>query len=498
MKISSYSNRIGGFAAINTGYIRNCYSDAKVKHDRNVAGFVFENSGEIMCSVAQKRTYGKENIGCFFVQNKGTLEGCGWLCHENKKKKEESYVDSEMIVTYKDLLEVAERLGLANVWKPIKKDDSRIELDFSPVSIGTNGTEPILVDSADQLVEISKSIAGGDANAASAHYQLKKDINLGGREWIPIGVSDTTPFKGIFDGNGHSIKNFKIKSKGFSAAGFFGYVKNAMIANLSLDCILDAAGGVLSGAMCAENNKGTIKNCRVVARAYADKICGGFVGKNSGLIEQCAFIGMVTKAIPIIWFFFPLIGLLLALLILGLILLMRRSHEPPFVQESIDINQIPIINTEPVTPPPQGTERISIVLCEEAYFNVDTGVGLIDFENPSRGTRDLLIHIVVSDAELLRVIGKTGRTATEQAALEAKGDYDPASHYTELYRSGLIQIGHALPAAKLGALPDGTTLPEGDYEMLVMIDAYDPETYEKSHVKTQFPITIHVVKSAEQ
>ena len=47
MKISSYSNRIGGFVAENTGIIRNCYSDAKVKHDRNVAGFVYENAGTI-------------------------------------------------------------------------------------------------------------------------------------------------------------------------------------------------------------------------------------------------------------------------------------------------------------------------------------------------------------------------------------------------------------------------------------------------------------------
>lgn len=497
MKISSYSNRIGGFAAINTGCIRNCYSDAKVKHDRNAAGFVFENSGEIMCSVAQKRTYGKENIGCFFVQNKGTIEGCGWLCPEKKKKKEESFVDSEMIVTYKDLLEVAERLGLANVWKPLKKDDSRVELEFSNVAVETNGAEPILVDSADQLIEISKSIASGDEAAASAHYQLAKDISLGGRKWIPVGASEATPFKGIFDGNGHSIKNFKIKAEGFSAAGFFGYVKNAKIVNLSLDCILDAAGGVVSGAMCAENHKGTIVNCRVVAKVYADKICGGFVGKNSGLIEQCAFIGKVSKAIPIILFFLPLVLLLLAFLILGIMLLMRRMSEPPFVQESIDINQIPIVNTEEITPPPQGTERISIEMNQEAYFNVDTGVGLIDFVNPTRGTRDLVIHIMVSDAELLRVAGKTGRSAAEQSALESNAEYDATKQYYELYKSGLILIGNALPAAKLSTLADGTMLPEGSYEMLVVVDAYDPETNEKASLKAQLPITIHVVKSAE-
>lgn len=36
-------------------------------------------------------------------------------------------------------------------------------------------------------------------------------------------------------------------------------------------------------------------------------------------------------------------------------------------------------------------------------------------------------------------------------------------------------------------------LPIGDYEMIVAIDAYDPETNEKSVVNAQAPITVHIV-----
>ena len=71
-----------------------------------------------------------------------------------------------------------------------------------------------------------------------------------------------------------------------AAAGFFGYIKGGKVINLTLDCVLDAAGGVLSGAMCAENAKGMLINCHVLAKVSADKICGGFVGKNEGLIER--------------------------------------------------------------------------------------------------------------------------------------------------------------------------------------------------------------------
>ncbi len=498
MKISSYSNRIGGFVSSNTGVIRNCYSDAKVKHDRNAAGFAFENLGEIVTSLAQRRTAGKENIGCFCVQNRGRIEGSGWHCPTNKikEKDSETFVDPDRIVSYDEITELSEKLSLGDAWLTPKSGDSRLELDDSLAPVDTRGKTPIIIKNESQLMQLAASIAGGDTEAADGYYQLGGDIKLGGKKWIPIGFSETVPFTGIFDGAGHRIKGFKVQSKGLAAAGFFGYIKGGTVANLSLDCVVDAAGGVLTGGMCASNEKGTITNCRVVAKIYAEKACGGFVGKNDGVIDRCAFIGKVVKAIPIILLFLPLIGLLLALLIVGLILLLNRLGDTPYQQEIIDINQIPVVDPGNYDPPPAGSERISIEMNQEAYFNVETQVGLIDFVNPKRGTKELLIRIVISDAELMRTVGRTGRSAQEQAALEAQEGYDAETSYQELYRSGLIQIGYALPGAKLGALADGTTLPVGSYDMMVVVDAYDPETHEKAVLKAQLPITIHMVKSA--
>ena len=81
----------------------------------------------------------------------------------------------------------------------------------------------------------------------------------------------------------------------------------------------------------------------------------------------------------------------------------------------------------------------------------------------------------------------------KRQALEAEEGYDPETSYQELYRSGRIRIGYGIEDIKLSALPDGTALPVGDYEMLVAIDAYDPDTHEKSVVNAQAPITVHVV-----
>lgn len=497
MKISSYSNRIGGFAAVNTGIIRNCYSDAKVKHDKNVAGFVFENTGEVYTSLAQKQANGKESIGCFYVKNKGTIAGSGYLLPSKKKKSlSDKFVDPEHLLAYEKITDLFRELNLENPWIEPKDDDSRIELDDSLVVFDTVDRDFIEIEDAKQLMEISAAIADGDTDAANACYKLTKNIKLGGKEWIPFGLSEATPFTGIFDGAGYVISGFKIKSKGLEAAGFFGHIKGASVFNLTIDCVVDARDGMLTGGMCADNDCGTIVNCRVLAKIHADKICGGFVGKNAGVIERCVFIGKLSKAVPIIFFFLPFIGLLLLLLIIAILLLMRRFGESPYVPEVIDPNQRPVVDTGTYAPPPAGSERISIEMNQEAYFNVATQVGLIDFVNPKRGTKNLVVRIQISDAELLETIGRTGRTAEEQAKLDANPNYNPEAVYQELFRSGLLEIGYALDAAKLAALPDGTTLPVGDYDMLVVVDAYDPETNEKSVMKTQLPIVIHMVESA--
>ncbi|WHY94817.1 InlB B-repeat-containing protein [Neobacillus cucumis] len=81
----------------------------------------------------------------------------------------------------------------------------------------------------------------------SGKYIIMNDIDLTeataengafyneGAGWIPIGT-DTSPFTGTFDGNGHEIigLNQSIKSDKVIYAGLFGYVKNGKILNLGM------------------------------------------------------------------------------------------------------------------------------------------------------------------------------------------------------------------------------------------------------------------------
>ena len=97
MKTASYLSRVGGFVSVNTGSIRDCYTEAKIKYENNAAGFAFENTGEVARSVSQGQTAGKENIAGFCCRNKGTITNAGWLCSAETSEKN-SYVDTRHAV----------------------------------------------------------------------------------------------------------------------------------------------------------------------------------------------------------------------------------------------------------------------------------------------------------------------------------------------------------------------------------------------------------------
>lgn len=118
------------------------------------------------------------------------------------------------------------------------------------------------ISSSTQLKQISM-----DKN-----YILMCDIDLNNATWTPLG-SSSNPYTGIFDGNGHVIKNYKITSYTASATylGLFA------------------------------SNKGTIQDLGVegftitisTLQTYTPYV-GGLVSNNSGRIQNCYAIGTIT------------------------------------------------------------------------------------------------------------------------------------------------------------------------------------------------------------
>ena len=101
---------------------------------------------------------------------------------------------------------------------------------------GTATTAPAQVDGVYQIgtgAELAWFAAKvNDGTAANANAVLTDDIDLGSKEWTPIG-NKTTPFKGSIDGQNHRIRNLSI-TQGSKYLAFIGYAEASKIQNLTV------------------------------------------------------------------------------------------------------------------------------------------------------------------------------------------------------------------------------------------------------------------------
>ncbi|WP_213995989.1 InlB B-repeat-containing protein [Tepidanaerobacter syntrophicus] len=132
------------------------------------------------------------------------------------------------------------------------KDEVTFFINFEPELRGLE----LLVNSEDP--ELKDNFSGKTVI-------LGRNIELHG-DWKPIGTGSDKPFKGTFDGNGHSISGLKIGSSAKDGAvegnyqGFFGYTQ------------------------------GTIKDLTVTGSVYGKgDYIGGIAGYSTGTIDKCSF-----------------------------------------------------------------------------------------------------------------------------------------------------------------------------------------------------------------
>lgn len=110
---------------------------------------------------------------------------------------------------------------------------------------GGSGTAaaPYQIATAQQLANMAY-LVNTQASYRTMHYELVQDIVLNtdvlnddrslknvGAAWTPIGLSTSTPFKGTFNGNNHSISGMYMHTQN-RFNGLFGYAENATIKNV--------------------------------------------------------------------------------------------------------------------------------------------------------------------------------------------------------------------------------------------------------------------------
>lgn len=148
--------------------------------------------------------------------------------------------------------------------------------------------DPYLLYTAEHL-----SILGAEPNDRDKHFKLMADIDLGNETaagFSTIGNNDG-PFTGVFDGDGHKIRNLAWHSSDTDPIGLFRYVgKQGRISNLGVEDVnIDArAGNCVAGLV--GRNRGTITGCYVTGSVVGHYTVGGLVGFNEhdgGEIGNC-------------------------------------------------------------------------------------------------------------------------------------------------------------------------------------------------------------------
>ena len=170
-----------------------------------------------------------------------------------------------------------------------------------PTGVTGNGTEaePFILKTADHLAWFRDYVNVGKVSAcakiadevevidmSSVCHEADAEKQVAELSWTPIG---SKKYQGTFDGNGKTIRNLFISSNS-NEIGFFGYVADCRIKNITFDNAKvkgndNCSTGILAGYVrsCVIENIKTTENCSVEGQYET----GGIAGGANGNISNC-------------------------------------------------------------------------------------------------------------------------------------------------------------------------------------------------------------------
>ena len=149
------------------------------------------------------------------------------------------------------------------------------------------------ISTAEQLKEFADKVNDTSGQYTDIDAELTADIDLNNQPWYPIG-SDSRPYSGTFDGNGHTISGLNINNSTADDQGLFGYVSGT-VQNLTVDGTVSGSGNYVGGVV-GYNSSGTVTNCAFSGSVSGNNSVGGVVGDNgsSASVENCYNTGAVS------------------------------------------------------------------------------------------------------------------------------------------------------------------------------------------------------------
>ena len=185
---------------------------------------------------------------------------------------------------------------------------------------GGDGTEenPFLIATATQLRNMEYLVNKKNKEYGASHYKLIADISLNensanyanwsttapANTWTPMGSDTTLSFKGVFDGDNHSISGIYTNAKFsglFGAIGTTGIVKNVTVKeSLAKTTAANGGAGLIAGFNLGlvDNviNEGNIWGnitASGTSSTYNNLNCGGIVGFTTGTVSNAENSGSI-------------------------------------------------------------------------------------------------------------------------------------------------------------------------------------------------------------
>lgn len=162
---------------------------------------------------------------------------------------------------------------------------------------GGTGTEsdPYQISNGAELAYLAQQVNAGESYS-DKYFTLTNDIDLGSKEWTPIGNEnenwDGYKFEGTFDGDGHTICNLNVPDT--ALPGLFGRV-TGVIQNLIVLGEVHAGNiafgeyeATAGGIVCCGNNV-TVQNCGFYGTIYSgNNTYGAILGSGSNAtVKNC-------------------------------------------------------------------------------------------------------------------------------------------------------------------------------------------------------------------
>lgn len=311
--IVGYSAEHQGDSYTTVPAISSCEVEIDVAGSRKVggiAGQVGENSNIEGCSY--KGSVATNAPDSYIAANRGKImvggiygELTGPICRVYVKN---TVVKSGTVITGCDANTTGIIRGGSRSASPVfTEEGNTVEANVTlnvpmPEGIEQVGATEYKVTGATGLANFAKMVNDGD-DFAGKTITLAGDVDLSGTEWTPIANSSrkdaSAGFKGVFDGNGHTISNISYNSSTDEySAGLFGVINGGTVRNLTVEGgeigSVDSAGAIC-GVMLGES---VIENCHNKGvNVSADSAAGGIAGRAYGsnnTIRDCTNSGAVS------------------------------------------------------------------------------------------------------------------------------------------------------------------------------------------------------------